>query len=104
MSRTEIIIKGPAMLNQLTRMAMETKRDGKGCSYKLLQVGHTDGENYGAELTAAKPTQDFLAIPMNTRDPNFKENLALAKFRNQVTIDDARIDAKMYDLLAAALG
>ena len=104
MSRTEIIIKGPALLNQLTRMAMETKRDGKGCSYKLLQVGHTDGENYEAELTAAKPTQDFLDIPMNTRDPNFKENLALAKFRNQVTIDDARIDAKMYDLLAAALG
>ena len=104
MSRTEIIIKGPAMLNQLTRMAMETKRDGKGCSYKLLQVGHTDGENYGAELTAAKPTQDFIDIPMNTRDPNFKENLELAKFRNQVTIDDARIDAKMYDTLAATLG
>jgi len=55
-------------------------------------------------LTAAKPTQDFLDIPMNTRDPNFRENLELAKFRNQVTIDDARIDAKMYDLLAAALG
>ena len=104
MSRTEIIIKGPALLNQLTRMAMETKRDGKGCSYKLLQVGPTDGENYEAELTAAKPTQDFLDIPMNTRDPNFRENLELAKFRNQVTIDDARIDAKMYDLLAAALG
>ena len=104
MSRTEIIIKGPALLNQLTRMAMETKRDGKGCSYKLLQVGHTDGENYGAELTAAKPTQDFLDIPMNTRDPNFRENLELAKFRNQVTIDDARIDAKMYDTLAATLG
>ena len=104
MSRTEIIIKGPALLNQLTRMAMETKTDGKGCSYKLLQVGPTDGENYEAELTAAKPTQDFLAIPMNTRDPNFKENLALAKFRNQVTIDDARIDAKMYDTLAATLG
>ena len=104
MSRTEIIIKGPALLNQLTRMAMETKRDGKGCSYKLLQVGHTDGENFEAELTAAKPTQDFLDIPTNTRDPNFKENLELAKFRNQVTIDDARIDAKMYDLLAAALG
>jgi len=92
------------LLNQLTRMAMETKTDGKGCSYKLLQVGPTDGENYEAELTAAKPTQDFLAIPMNTRDPNFKENLALAKFRNQVTIDDARIDAKMYDTLAATLG
>ena len=104
MSRTEIIIKGPALLNQLTRMAMETKTDGKGCSYKLLQVGHTDGENYEAELTAAKPTLDVLAIPMNTRDPNFKENLALAKFRNQVTNDDARIDAKMYDTLAAVLG
>ena len=104
MSRTEIIIKGPALLNQLTRMAMETKTDGKGCSYKLLQVGHTDGENYEAELTAAKPTLDYLDIPMNTRDPNFKENLALAKFRNQVASDDARIDAEMYDTLAATLG
>ena len=104
MSRTEIIIKGPALLNQLTRMAMETKTDGNGCSYKLLQVGHTDGENYEAELTAAKPTLDYLDIPMNTGDPNFKENLALAKFRNQVTNDDARIDAKMYDTLAAVLG
>ena len=36
-------------------------------------------------------------------DPNFKENLALAKFRNQVTIEDAKVDAKMYDTLAAAL-
>ena len=104
MSRTEIIIKGPALLNQLTRMAMKTKTDGKGCSYKMLQVGPTDGENYEAELTAAKPTLDFLDIPINTRDPNFKENLALAKFRNQVTIDDARIDAEMYDTLAAILG
>jgi len=104
MSQTEIIIKGPALLNQLTRMAMEIKSDGKGCPYKLLQVGPTDGENYEAELTAAKPTLDVLAIPMNTRDPNFKENLALAKFRNQVTIDDAKIDAKMYDTLAATLG
>ena len=104
MSRTEIIIKGPALLNQLTRMAMETKTDGKGCSYKLLQVGHTDGENYEAVITAAKPTLDYLDIPMNTGDPNLKENLALAKFRNQVTNDDARIDAKMYDTLAAVLG
>ena len=104
MSRTEIIIKGPALLNQLTRMAMKTKTDGKGCSYKMLQVGPTDGENYEAELTAAKPTLEFLDIPINTRDPNFKENLALAKFRNQVTIDDARIDAEMYDTLAAILG
>jgi hypothetical protein len=104
MSRTEIIIKGPALLNQLTRMAMKTKTDGKGCSYKMLQVGPTDGENYEAELTAAKPTLDYLDIPINTRDPNFKENLALAKFRNQVTIDDARIDAEMYDTLAAILG
>ena len=104
MSRTEIIIKGPALLNQLTRMAMKTKTDGKGCSYKMLQVGPTDGEHYDEELTAAKPTLDYLDIPMNTRDPNFKENLALAKFRNQVTIDDARIDAKMYDTLAATLG
>ena len=104
MSRTEIIIKGPALLNELTRMAMEIKSDGKGCSYKLLQVGPTDGENYEAQLAEAKPTTDVLAIPMNTRDPNFKENLALAKFRNQVTIDDARIDAKMYDTLAATLG
>ena len=104
MSRTEIIIGSPALLNQLTRMAMEIKSDGKGCSYKMLQVGPTDGENYEAELTAAKPTLDVLAIPMNTRDPNFKENLELAKFRNKVTIDDARIDAKMYDTLAATLG
>ena len=104
MSRTEIIIKSPALLNELTRMAMEIKSDGKGCPYKLLQVGPTDGENYEAELAAAKPTTDVLAIPMNTRDPNFKENLALAKFRNQVTIDDAKIDAKMYDTLAATLG
>jgi hypothetical protein len=104
MSRTEIIIKGPALLNQLTRMAMKTKTDGKGCSYKMLQVGPTDGENYEAELTAAKPTLDFHDIPINTRDPNFKENLALAKFRNQVASDDARIDAEMYDTLAATLG
>ena len=70
----------------------------------MNEVGHTDGENYEAELAAAKPTTDIFAIPMNTRDPNFKENLALAKFRNQVTIDDARIDAEMYDTLAAILG
>ena len=104
MSRTEIIIKGPALLNQLTRMAMETKTDGKGCSYKLLQVGPTDGDNYEAELAAAKPTTDIFDIPMVTSDPHFKENLALAKFRNQVAIEDAKVDAKMYDILAAALG
>jgi len=85
-------------------MAMEIKSDGKGCPYKLLEVGHTDGENYEAELAAAKPMTDIFAIPMVTSDPHFKENLALAKFRNQVTIDDARIDAKMYDTLAATLG
>ena len=104
MSRTEIIIKSTALLNELTRMAMEIKSDGKGCPYKLLQVGHTDEENYEAELAAAKPMTDIFDIPMNTRDPNFKENLALAKFRNQVTIEDAKVDAKMYDTLAAALG
>jgi len=59
MSRTEIIIKGPALLNQLTRMAMETKRDGKGCSYKLLQVGHTDGENYGSRTHSSKTDAGF---------------------------------------------
>ena len=104
MSRTEIIIKSPALLNELTRMAMEIKSDGKGCPYKLLQVGQTDGENYEAELAAAKPMTDIFAIPMVTSDPHFKENLALAKFRNQVTIEDAKVDAKMYDTLAAALG
>jgi len=85
-------------------MAMEIKSDGKGCPYKLLEVGHTDGENYEAELAAAKPMTDIFAIPMVTSDPHFKENLALAKFRNQVTIEDAKVDAKMYDTLAAALG
>ena len=104
MSRTEIIIKSTALLNELTRMAMEIKSDGKGCPYKLLQVGHTDGETYEEELAAAKPMTDIFAIPMVTSDPHFKENLALAKFRNQVTIEDAKVDAKMYDTLAAALG
>ena len=70
----------------------------------MNEVGHTDGVNYAAQLAAAKPTTDIFAIPMVTSDPHFKENLALAKFRNQVTIDDARIDAKMYDTLAATLG
>ena len=69
MSRTEIIIKSTALLNELTRMAMEIKSDGKGCSYKLLQVGHTDGENFEAQLAEAKPMTDIFAIPMNTRDP-----------------------------------
>ena len=104
MSRTQIIIQSIPLRNELNRMAMEIKSDGKGCPYKLLEVGHTDGANYEAELAAAKPMTDIFAIPMNTRDPNFKENLALAKFRNQVTIEDARIDARMYDILAAALG
>ena len=104
MSRIEIIIKSIPLRNELNRMAMEIKSDGKGCPYKLLQVGHTDGENYATQLAEAKPMTDIFAIPMNTRDPNFKENLALAKFRNQVTIEDAKVDAKMYDTLAAALG
>ena len=85
MSRTQIIIQSTALLNELNRMAMEIKSDGKGCPYKLLEVGHTDGENYEAELAAAKPMTDIFAIPMVTSDPHFKENLALAKFRNQVT-------------------
>jgi hypothetical protein len=34
-----------------------------------LQVGHTDGENYEAELAAAKPMADIFAIPMVTSDP-----------------------------------
>ena len=85
-------------------MAMEIKSDGKGCPYKMNEVGHTDGVNYEAELAAAKPTTDIFAIPMVTSDPHFKENLALAKFHNQVTIEDAKVDAKMYDTLAAALG
>jgi uncharacterized protein (DUF2267 family) len=104
MSRTEIIIQSIPLRNELNRMAMEIKSDGKGCPYKMNEVGHTDGVNYAAQLAAAKPTTDILAIPMVTSDPHFKENLALAKFRNQVAIEDAKVDARMYDILAAALG
>ena len=70
----------------------------------MNEVGHTDGVNYEAQLAAAKPTTDIFDIPMVTSDPHFKENLALAKFRNQVAIEDAKVDARMYDILAAALG
>ena len=41
---------------------------------------------------------------MNTADPQFKKNLALAKHQNQVTIEDSKVDTSMYDLLAATLG
>lgn len=104
MSRSQIIISSIALKNDLARKSMTVKQDGKNCAYKLLNVGHPDGENYEAELAAAKPMSDISPIPMVTSDPNFKENLALAKFRNQVTIEDAKVDTIMYDTLAAALG
>jgi hypothetical protein len=104
MSRSQIIISSIALNNDLARKSMTVKQNGENCAYKLLNVGFTDGENYEAELAAAKPLSDIFPIPMVTSDPNFKENLALAKFRNQVTIEDAKVDTIMYDTLAAALG
>ena len=70
----------------------------------MLQIGHPDEENYDAEIEAAKPMTTISPILMNTADPQFKENLALAKHRNQVTIEDSKVDTSMYDLLAAILG
>ena len=92
MSRAQIIIRSLKVLNELTRIAMTIKTDGKNCAYKMLQVGYTDGENYETELNDAKPMTTIFPIPMNTMDPQYKENLALAKHRNQVTIEDAKVD------------
>ena len=83
---------------------MTRKSNGKNCAYKMLEVGFPDGETYEADLAAAKPETDVYDVPMATMDPNFKEILALAKFRNQITIKDAKVDQQMYDALAAALG
>ena len=99
MSRAQIIIRSLKVLNELTRIAMTIKTDRKNCAYKMLQVGFTDGENYETELNDAKPMTTIFPIPMNTMDPQYKENLALAKHRNQVTIEDAKVDTQMYDLV-----
>ena len=104
MNRANIIITSVKVNAELTRQAMTVKSDGRNCSYKLKHIGHPTDANYDADLAEAKPATDVFPIPMNTADPQFKENLALSKFRNTLTIEDARVDKMMYDTLAATLG
>ena len=81
MSRANIIITSVKVKAELTRQAMTVKSDGRNCGYKLKHVGHPTDANYDAVLAEAKPATDVFPIPMNTADPQFKENLALSKFR-----------------------
>jgi hypothetical protein len=58
MIRTSLILTSTKLKNELTRLAMTRKSNGKNCAYKMLEVGFPDGETYEADLAAAKPETD----------------------------------------------
>ena len=61
-NRSQIIIGSLKVINDLNRIAMTIKTDGKNCAYKMLRVGFPDGENYEADLASAKPMSDIYPI------------------------------------------